>query len=97
MSTDATNASRTSLYNIHQNDWDDELLALFDVPRAGLPQVMDCAAEFGICETGLFGRRDPDPRCCGRPAGRRHRPGLFTARRAEIDLWHRVLCDHQHR
>ncbi|MEC8042574.1 MAG: glycerol kinase GlpK, partial [Pseudomonadota bacterium] len=53
--TDATNASRTSLYNIHQNDWDDELLALFDVPRAGLPQVMDCAAEFGICDDSLFG------------------------------------------
>ena len=41
--TDATNASRTSLYNIHDNDWDDDLLALFDVPRSGL-QVMDCAA-----------------------------------------------------
>ena len=52
--TDATNASRTSLYNIHENDWDDDLLALFDVPRSGLPQVMDCAAEFGICEPGLF-------------------------------------------
>ena len=52
--TDATNASRTSLYNIHENDWDDDLLALFDVPRSGLPQVMDCAAEFGICESDLF-------------------------------------------
>ena len=53
--TDATNASRTSLYNIHENDWDDELLALFDVPRAGLPQVLDCADEFGVCDDGLFG------------------------------------------
>ena len=52
--TDATNASRTSLYNIHENDWDDDLLALFDVPRSGLPQVMDCATEFGICESDLF-------------------------------------------
>ena len=52
--TDATNASRTSLYNIHENDWDDELLTLFDVPRNGLPKVMDCAAEFGICDAGLF-------------------------------------------
>ena len=52
--TDATNASRTSLYNIHENDWDDDLLALFDVPREGLPTVMDCAAEFGICEEALF-------------------------------------------
>ena len=53
--TDATNASRTSLYNIHENNWDDDLLELFDVPRSGLPQVMDCAAEFGITDAGLFG------------------------------------------
>ena len=52
--TDATNASRTSLYNIPENDWDDDLLSLFDVPRSGLPEVMDCAAEFGICNAGLF-------------------------------------------
>ena len=53
--TDATNASRTSLYNIHENDWDNELLNLFSVPRSGLPQVLDCAAEFGSCDSGLFG------------------------------------------
>ena len=52
--TDATNASRTSLYNIHQNDWDDDLLDLFGVPRVGLPEVLDCAAEFGICDGALF-------------------------------------------
>ncbi len=57
--TDATNASRTSLYNIHENEWDDELLALFKVPRAGLPQVMDCAAEFGVCKDSLFGSELP--------------------------------------
>ena len=52
--TDATNASRTSLYNIHENDWDDDLLTLFGVPRSGLPKVMDCAAEFGICDARFF-------------------------------------------
>ena len=52
--TDATNASRTSLYNIHQNDWDDDLLDIFGVPRVGLPKVLDCAAEFGICDKSLF-------------------------------------------
>ena len=57
--TDATNASRTSLYNIHQNDWDDELLDLFDVPRVGLPDVLDCAAEFGVCDCALFGAELP--------------------------------------
>ena len=57
--TDATNASRTSLYNIHQNDWDDDLLGLFNVPRTGLPQVMDCTSEFGICDAGLLGAELP--------------------------------------
>ena len=47
--TDATNASRTNLFDIHRQDWDAELLALFDVPREGLPQVLDCAADFGTC------------------------------------------------
>jgi len=51
--TDATNASRTMLYNIHQGEWDEELLSLFDIPRSLLPEVKDCAAEFG--STGLLG------------------------------------------
>ncbi len=53
--TDATNASRTSLYNIHENSWDDELLALFDVPTSGLPAVKDCAADYGIADEALIG------------------------------------------
>lgn len=47
--TDATNASRTNLFNIHTQDWDAELLDLFDVPASGLPEVKDCVADFGIC------------------------------------------------
>ncbi len=54
--TDATNASRTSLYNIHANRWDDELLELFRVPREVLPEVRDCAADFGTSEPALLGR-----------------------------------------
>lgn len=53
--TDATNASRTLLYNIHSNDWDDDLLALFDVPRSMLPEVHDCASRFGETLNDLFG------------------------------------------
>ncbi len=45
--TDATNASRTLLFNIHSGSWDEDLLALFRVPRSMLPEVKDCAAEFG--------------------------------------------------
>jgi len=47
--TDATNASRTNLFDIHKQEWDAELLALFDVPLSGLPKVLDCAADFGMC------------------------------------------------
>ena len=52
-STDATNASRTMLYNIHQGDWDSELLALFNIPASVLPEVKDCAADYGT--TSLLG------------------------------------------
>jgi glycerol kinase len=45
--TDATNASRTQLYNIHEGDWDEALLALFDIPRAMLPQVRDSSGDLG--------------------------------------------------
>ncbi|MDX1755720.1 MAG: glycerol kinase GlpK [Marinobacter sp.] len=45
--TDATNASRTMLFNIHDQQWDNELLALFEIPESLLPEVMDSAADFG--------------------------------------------------
>lgn len=57
--TDATNASRTSLFDIHRQQWDPDLLALFRVPAALLPEVHDCAAEFGVTEPTLFGRALP--------------------------------------
>ncbi|MFT6582524.1 MAG: glycerol kinase [Alphaproteobacteria bacterium] len=53
--TDATNAARTMLFNIHTQDWDDELLAIFNIPRALLPRVLDNAAEFGVTTPSLFG------------------------------------------
>ena len=45
--TDASNASRTMLFDIREQRWDDDLLGLFDIPRAVLPDVLDCAADFG--------------------------------------------------
>lgn len=53
--TDATNASRTLLFNIVDNRWDDELLDLLRVPRSLLPDVLDCAADFGETLPDLFG------------------------------------------
>lgn len=45
--TDATNASRTNLFNIRDNEWDSELLDLFNVPAQGLPDVKDCVSDYG--------------------------------------------------
>jgi glycerol kinase len=57
--TDATNASRTMLFDIHEQDWDEELLQLFRVPRELLPVVHDCAAEFGDSITDTIGIAAP--------------------------------------
>jgi glycerol kinase len=53
--TDATNASRTLLFNIHTGEWDDDLLKLLGVPRAMLPQVKDSSHRFGETLPDLFG------------------------------------------
>jgi glycerol kinase len=53
--TDATNASRTLLFNIHTGQWDDELLKILRVPRSMLPEVKDSSANFGDSLPELFG------------------------------------------
>lgn len=53
--TDYTNASRTLLYNIRDLDWDDELLNLFEIPRAVLPEVVPSSGELGVTDASLFG------------------------------------------
>ncbi|HEY1097100.1 MAG TPA: glycerol kinase GlpK [Alphaproteobacteria bacterium] len=57
--TDATNASRTGLFNIVTQQWDDDLLALYDVPRCLLPVVKDNVALFGETDPALFGKVIP--------------------------------------
>tara|TARA_B100000446_G_scaffold60862_1_gene56721 strand:- start:120 stop:1607 length:1488 start_codon:yes stop_codon:yes gene_type:complete len=57
--TDATNASRTNLYNIHTGQWDEELLDWFNVPQSMLPQVRDCAADYGVMDASIVGREIP--------------------------------------
>src|ERR1700681_179582 len=59
--TDATNASRTLLFDIHRGCWDDELLALLGVPKAVLPKVLDSSTAFGMTDPDLFGA--PIPIC----------------------------------
>ena len=57
--TDATNASRTMLLNLHDLQWDPELLSLFDVPDAMLPEVRPSADEFGVTDPSVFGTEIP--------------------------------------
>ncbi len=57
--TDATNASRTMLFNIHTQEWDDELLTLFGIPKAMMPEVCDNAGRFGLTTEDLLGAAIP--------------------------------------
>ncbi len=57
--TDATNASRTLLYNIHEGEWDDELLDLLDVPHSVLPEVRDSSTVYGHTQAGPFDDQIP--------------------------------------
>ncbi|MEM7207308.1 MAG: glycerol kinase GlpK [Pseudomonadota bacterium] len=57
--TDATNASRTSVFNITRQTWDDELLRLFDVPGLLLPDVLDCIDDFGMASSKVLGEAIP--------------------------------------
>ena len=55
--TDATNAARTMLYDIHQGQWSNEMCAMLDIPMSMLPEVHDCASDFGV--TDLLGGATP--------------------------------------
>ncbi|MDT8264466.1 FGGY family carbohydrate kinase, partial [Roseomonas sp. DSM 102946] len=57
--TDATNASRTLLFDIHRQVWDEDLLKLFRIPAAVLPEVRDNSTVFGESDPALFGRAIP--------------------------------------
>ena len=57
--TDATNAARTLLFNIAEGRWDEEVCRLLDVPLSMLPEVRDCASDFGMTRADLFGREIP--------------------------------------
>jgi len=57
--TDATNASRTLLFDIHRQDWDDELCSLLRVPKSLLPEVCDSSGIVGETDPALFGRAVP--------------------------------------
>jgi glycerol kinase len=57
--TDATNASRTLLFDIHKQTWSAEMCDMLNVPRRIMPQVLDCTGDFGETESALLGRSIP--------------------------------------
>ena len=57
--TDATNASRTMLFNIVGQEWDKDLLSLLHIPESVLPEVKDCAADYGSSDAEIFGTAIP--------------------------------------
>ncbi len=100
--TDPTNASRTMLFDVRANDWSDELLGLFDVPRALLPRVLPSSCVRGQVAAALLGDAPagstvPVGGVGGRPAGRPVRPGLPARRAGEEHLRHRLLHADAHR
>ena len=56
--TDATNASRTLIYNIHTGEWDTELLKILDIPVSMLPTVQDSSSDFGYIDKSMFGENN---------------------------------------
>ncbi|MGB6103255.1 MAG: glycerol kinase GlpK [Pusillimonas sp.] len=57
--TDVSNASRTMLFNVHDNEWDAELMQMLDIPPALMPRVLPSGAEFGAVATHLLGHAIP--------------------------------------
>lgn len=57
--TDATNAARTMMYDIHAGEWSTEMCEILDVPKVMLPKVLDCAADFGIADATHLGAEVP--------------------------------------
>jgi glycerol kinase len=57
--TDATNASRTMLFNITTNKWDEQILKMLNIPKSILPTVKDCSADFGHTDPSLTGKSYP--------------------------------------
>ena len=87
--TDATNASRTMVYNIHQGCWDEALLALLDIPKSLLPEVCDSAFDFG--ETSVFGGTIPIQGIAGDQQAALFGQTWFYPRYRQKYLWYGLL------
>lgn len=82
--SDHTNASRTLLYNLHTCDWDEELLAIFQIPRAALPRILKSDEDFGSVE--LMGRVIPILSVIGDSQSALYAHGCFTPGDVKITM-----------
>ena len=76
--TDATNASRTMLYNIYAQRWDDDLLRAMDIPEALLPEVVDSSKVVGMLDKAILGREIPLAAMAGDQHAALFGQGCFT-------------------
>ena len=95
--TDATNASRTLLYDIREGRWDDELLALFGVPRALLPEVVDSSGVVGESDPALLGAAVPIAGMAGDQQAALFGQACIAARHDQGHVRHRLLPAAEHR
>ena len=95
--TDATNAGRTMLFNLKTQDWDDELLAMLDIPRACLPQVVDTAQVIGTLDPAILGRPIPVAAMAGDQHASLFGQACLNPRHGEEHLRHGLLYAHEHR
>ena len=90
--TDYSNAARTMLFNIHTLDWDDEILALLDIPKCMLPKPVECSGHYGETISELFGGPIPITGSAGD-----QQADLFRSGRGEVHLRHRQLPSSKYR
>ena len=90
--TDATNAARTMLFDIHRQCWDPELLRAMNIPASLMPEVVDSSHVVGMLRPG-----DSRGGACGRPARRALRSGLSPPRRLQKHLRNGLLRTDEHR
>lgn len=81
--TDVSNASRTMLFNIHSNQWDDELLALFNIPSSMMPKVLPSSADFGVLAQDIVGASLPIGGVAGDQQSALFGQACFTAGQAK--------------
>ena len=95
--TDVTNASRTLLFGIESGAWDDELLALFDVPREMLPRLSDSSGVMAETADDLLSRRLPIAGIAGDQQAALFGQRCIEPRHGQEHLWHGLLHAHAHR